>query len=121
MFWRKKKDDISLPGDDDHRDAYRIRPVDDRPIILKMAGYAFYVVNISGTGCCIRSHAFKEGADMAGTLTLPSEDMVFPVTVRVVSRERDLCRCEFSKISPSAQNIIHAYVLDIQKIQIRPS
>ena len=119
MFWQKKKVDVDLPGDDDHREAFRVRPVDDRPIILKIAGYTFYVVNISGTGCCIRSNGFKEGAEAVGTLTFPSEDVVFPVSVRVISRQRDLCRFEFSKISPAAQNIIHAYVLDIQKNKLR--
>ncbi len=120
MFWKKKKVDIELPGDSaDHRDAYRIRPSSDHPILLKAAGTSCYLVNISGTGCCFRSAAFKEKAVAAGTITIASDDVVFPVTIRVVTKQRDLCRCEFTKISPSAQEVIHAYVLDVQKKQIR--
>ncbi len=120
MFWRKKKNDLEFAGDDnDHRDAFRIRPDSGRPILLKAAGNSCYLVNISGTGCCFRSSNFKEGVTAAGTLTMASEDIVFPVTIRVVAKQRDICRCEFTKISASAQEMIHAYVLDVQKSQIR--
>ena len=121
MFWKRKKaSDIELPGEEDeHRTAFRIRPVSDKPIVLKVAGNSFYLVNVSGNGCCFRSTRFNEGATAAGTLTIPSDDMVFPVSIRVVSRQRDLCRCEFTKISEPAQEMIHAYVLEAQKKQIR--
>jgi len=121
LFWKRKKaSDIELPGDEEeHRTAFRIRPVSDKPIVLKVAGNSFYLVNVSGTGCCFRSTRFKEGNSAAGTLTIPSEDTVFPVSIHVVSRQRDLCRCEFSKISQPAQEMIHAYVLEVQKKQIR--
>lgn len=120
MFWRKKKADlVSLNDENDHREAYRIRPDSDRPILLKAAGNSAYLVNISGTGCCFRSSYFKEGAAASGTLTIASENVVFPVSFRVVSKQRDLCRCEFTKISAKAEELIHAYVLDVQKSQIR--
>lgn len=121
MFWKRKKaSDIELPGEaEDHREAYRIRPDNDRPIVLKVAGNSFYLVNISGTGCCFRCSRFNEGMTAAGTLTIPSEDVVFPVSVHIVSRQRDLCRCEFTRISVPAQEMIHAYVLEAQKKQIR--
>jgi len=120
LFWKKKKVDLELPGDDsDHREAFRIRPIADRPIILKLLGKSFYMVNISGTGCCIRTKSFKEGTVAAGTITIPSEDQVFPVSIRVVSLQRDLCRCEFVKISQQAQNLIHGYVLETQKSLLR--
>lgn len=121
MFWKRKKaSDIEIPGEaDEHRGAFRIRPVNNKPILLKLAGNSFHLVNISGNGCCFRSTRYKEGMVAAGTLTIPSDDVVFPVSIRIVSRQRDLCRCEFSKISPSAQDMIHAYVLEAQKNQLR--
>ena len=120
MFWKKKKINIELLGDDsDHREAFRIRPIADRPVILKVLGKSFFAVNISGTGCCFRSKSFQEGTVASGTITIPSEDQVFPVSIRVVSRQRDLCRCEFVRISQSAQNMIHSYVLELQKSLLR--
>ncbi|MBT3203241.1 MAG: PilZ domain-containing protein [Gammaproteobacteria bacterium] len=120
MFWKKKKVDFEIPDNNgDHREAFRIRPGGDRPILLKAGGTSAYLVNISGSGCCFRSGYFKVGVVVAGTLTITSDDLVFPVTVRVVTKQRDLCHCEFTKISSLAQEAIHAYVLDIQKLQIR--
>lgn len=120
MFWNKKKVDVEFPGDEkDNRAAFRIRPSSDRPILLKAAGNSCYLVNISGTGCSFRSSSFDEGALAAGTLTISSDNIVFPVTIRVVRKQRDRCHCEFTKISASAQEMLHAYVLDVQKNQIR--
>ena len=120
MFWKKKKVDIEFPDDvKDLRTAFRIRPSSDRPILLKAGGQSSYLVNVSGTGCSFRSGSFKLGMVAAGTLTISSENIVFPVTIRVVYKQRDLCHCEFTKISALAEEKIHAYVLDLQKSQIR--
>ena len=121
MFWRKKKKiDLQFPkGDSDNRAAFRVKPDPVRPIIISLAGNSYHVVNISGTGCCFRSHNFAEGHLAAGTLRIPSEDIIFPVTIRVVFRKRDLCHCEFTKISTKAEDAIHTYVLNVQKDSIR--
>ena len=121
MFWKKqKKIDIEFPEDrNDLRSAYRIKPEATRPVIVTLQGNSYHVVNISGTGCCFRSHNFAEGAQISGTIRIPSEDIIFPVTVEIVSIQRDLCRCAFSKISESAENAIHAYVLEVQKNKLR--
>lgn len=122
MFWRKKKVNIDLPDEKtDLRAAFRIRPGSDRPLVLKVAGQSYYLVNISGTGCSFRSSALKQGMIAAGTLTMTSENVVFPVSIKVVYKQRDMCHCEFTKISGSSEEILHAYVLDIQKRQIRKS
>lgn len=121
MFWKKKKIiDIEFPDDDkDLRAAYRVKPDQTRPIILSVAGNSYQIENISGTGCCFRSHKFAEGNQAAGTLKIPSEDIIFPVNIQVVSRQRDFCRCEFTKISKHAADAIHSYVLTVQKYLLR--
>jgi hypothetical protein len=120
FFKKKKKVDIEIPDENgDHRDAYRIKPEPTRPIILNLAGNSYHIVNISGTGCCFRSHNFPEGYQAPGTLRIPSDDIIFPVNVQVVSKQRDLCRCQFIKISARAEDAIHAYVLEVQKNSIR--
>ncbi len=120
FFKKKKKIDFVIPGDEqDFRGAYRIKPDPTRPIILNIAGNSYQVVNISGTGCCFRSHNYPQGYQATGTLKIPSEDLIFPLTVQVVSKQRDLCRCQFSKISQQAEDALHAYVLDVQKSKLR--
>lgn len=121
MFLRKKKKlDIEISGNSkDNRSAFRIKPDPTRPIILNLAGNSYHVVNISGTGCCFRSHNFPQGYQAAGTLRIPSDDIIFPVNVSVVSKQRDLCRCHFTKIDSKAEDVIHAYVLEVQKKSIR--
>ena len=121
MFWKKKKKiDLKFPEQDgDQRDAYRVKPDQLRPIILSVAGNSYHVVNISGSGCCFRSHNFPEGHLAAGTLRIPSEDLIFPVTIRVVYRKRDICHCEFTKISAQSADELHSYVLRVQKDSIR--
>ncbi len=120
MFWKKKKIDVELPSNRaDHREAFRIRPGSDRPVLLKAAGTSAYLLNISGTGCAFRSSSFKLDAKAVGTLTITSDDLVFPLSFRVISKQGDLCHCEFTKISSLAREAIHAYVLDMQKQLIR--
>lgn len=121
MFWKKKKKiDLEFPSDSsDHRSAFRVKPDQTNPIILSVAGNSYHVVNVSGTGCCFRSHSYPEGFTAPATLRIPGDDIIFPVSIRVVARQRDICRCEFSKISAKAEDSIHAYVLKVQKDAIR--
>ncbi len=121
MFWKKKQTfNIDLPEtDSDHRVAFRVKPDAKKPVVLTIAGSAYYAVNISGSGCCIRSYSLQPGYTASGTVKFPSEDAIFPITLVVKSRKNDLCHCEFTSISAAAQDIIHHYVLDIQKNQIR--
>jgi hypothetical protein len=122
LFWRRKPlIDVELPdsGADDHREAYRIKPDSERPIILNLVNNSYNLTNISGSGCCFRSHNYDVGFRSSGTLRIPSDDIIFPVTIRVVSKKQDLCHCEFEKISDRSADAIHAYVLEAQKSLLR--
>ncbi|MCH8104155.1 MAG: hypothetical protein IIC58_01425 [Proteobacteria bacterium] len=97
MFWKKKsKSNIQLEQEySDHRDAFRIAPDAAKPVIVTIKGDSFNALNISGTGICFRSHRFPEGTIIGATLRLPSEDRIFPITIEVVSKQGDMCRCSF--------------------------
>ena len=121
MFWKKKRT-VELALDERHGDnraAYRIAPDRSRPVILTIKGTSFHAVNISGSGVAFRSHNFTAGSSLAATIRLPSEDRIFPVVLQVVAKQRDLCRCAFADIHPEAQDLLHAYILDLQKRKIR--
>jgi hypothetical protein len=121
LFWKKKKTvDLEFPGEaNEHRKAFRVKTDQMSPIIISLAGNSYHVMNVSGTGCCFRSHNYPVGFTAPATLKIPNEDIIFPLTILVVSRQHNICRCEFTKISEKAQNSVHAYVLKVQKQAIR--
>ena len=121
MFWKKKKT-LELELDSrhsDHRAAYRIAPDRTKPVIISIKGNSFHALNISGTGIAFRSHNFSEGARIAATIRLPSEDRIFPVVLEIVAKQGDLCRCSFREIHEDAENLLHSYILELQKSKIR--
>jgi hypothetical protein len=121
LFWKKKKTiDVALdPKHNDNRAAYRIAPDSDRPVILTIAGQSFNALNISGNGAAFRAQDFEPGSRAAATIRLPGEERVFPVVLEVVSRQGDLCRCCFRDIHQDAENLLHSYILELQKSKIR--
>ena len=121
MFWRKKKSvDVSLDSRyADNRSAYRIAPDRAKPVIVTIMGNSFHAINISGTGVAFRSHNFPLGTRAHATIRLPSEDRIFPVVLEVVAKQNDLCRCCFREIHEDAENLLHSYILELQKRKIR--
>ncbi len=119
LFWKKKKKlDIALDArHSDNRAAYRIAPVSSNPVIITIKGNSFNALNISGTGIAFRSRSFAEGASIAATIRLPSEDRIFPVVLEVVARQNDLCRCSFTEIHEDAENLLHSYILAFAKAE----
>ena len=121
MFWKKKKtSDLGFDNEnEDSRLAFRVVPDAAKPIIVTVWGHAFKAVNISGTGVCIRTHNLPEGSVTPATIRLPSEDIVFPVTLEVMLKQGALCRCRFKSVNSGAVNLLHAYILELQKTKIR--
>ena len=121
MFWKKKKTtELHFESDaGEHRDAFRVIPDSGRPIIIAIGGNQHRVVNISGTGACVRSSIYPIGFKSSATVKLPSEDKIFTVKIDVVARQGDLCRMSFSNIHQDAEDLLHHYVLDVQKKKIR--
>ena len=52
-------------------------------------------------------------------MRLPSLDKIFPVNLEVVTVPKDFCRCHFADIHPAAENLLHIYILELQKEKIR--
>ena len=121
LFWKKKKIiDIAFDArHSDNRSAYRIAPDRTRPVIVSIMGNSFPALNISGTGVAFRAHNFSVGTGISATIRLPSEDRIFPVVLEVVAKKGDLCRCSFREIHEDAENLLHSYILELQKRKIR--
>lgn len=121
MFWKKKQTlDVKLESaHPDNRSAYRIAPDSSKPVIISIMGNSFQALNISGSGVAFRSHNFPAGTRAHATIRLPSEDRIFPVVLEVVAKQGDLCRCCFTEIHEDAENLLHSYILELQKRKIR--
>lgn len=121
MFWKKKKSiDVNIdPKHDDFRGAFRIAPDSSRPILLTIGGISYQALNVSGTGVCFRSNDFLPGTACTAMVRLPAEDFVFQVKLVVIANEHGMCRCSFVNIHEEAENLLHSYILDLQKEKIR--
>ena len=121
MFW-KKKERIEVELDSRHGDnraAYRIAPDEELPVILKIGGEEFKAQNISGTGVAFRCERLEQGSRSAAMVRVPTDKRIFPVVIEVVAKQGDLCRCRFRDINEQAENLLHAYILELQKRKIR--
>ena len=121
MFWKKKKNlDVALDARySDNRSAFRIAPDRDKPVIVSIMGNAINALNVSGNGLAFRSHSFPQGTRLHATIRLPSEDRIFPVIMEIVCKQNDLCRCNFVEVHEDAENLLHSYILNLQKRKIR--
>lgn len=121
MFWKsKKKIDLQVESKfSDNRAAFRIAPDKMKPVILTIHGNSYHALNISGTGVCFRSPNFPVGSKCTAMVRLPSKDRIFPVELEVVALQKDLCRCNFENIHQEAENLLHSYILELQKEKIR--
>lgn len=121
MFWKKKATiDVSLDArHSDNRAAYRIAPASERPVIITINDESYNALNISGTGIAFRCENLEVGSRTSAMIRLPSEDRVFPVVLEVVAKQKDLCRCSFRDIHQQAENLLHSYILGLQKLKIR--
>lgn len=121
MFWKKKKKiDLELDSSfEDNRDAFRVVLDKSSPVILTIEGNSYHALNVSGTGICFRSKRFPPGKKCTAMVRPPSLDKIFPVNLEVVTVQKDFCRCHFVDIHPEAEDLLHAYILELQKEKIR--
>jgi len=121
LFWKKKETiEVKLdPRHSDNRAAYRIAPDGERPVILTIDGEDFRALNISGSGVAFRSQRFEVGNRSTAMVRLPTDSRVFPVVLEVVAKQEDLCRCCFRDIHQEGENLLHSYILELQKLKIR--
>jgi hypothetical protein len=121
LFWKRKKTiEVALDArHNDNRAAYRIAPDSERPVTISIDDESYNALNISGTGIAFRSEKIEVGSRCSAMIRLPSEERVFPVVLEVVAKQDDLCRCSFREIHQQAENLLHSYILKLQKLKIR--
>ena len=112
--------DITVEATDTGREAYRVVPDPDDPIILQLDGKLCRVLGISATGFSISGDVVESGRRYAFTLDLPTSRRPLSGYVDVtVTRDRALLHCLFANLQADDVEAVHHYVLVRQKEAIR--
>ena len=73
MFWKKKnKPEKKFNVPEEARQAYRVVPDPENPILLNLEGISLEVVEISSGGLAFRNKGFQEGSSYKVDFILPT-------------------------------------------------
>ncbi len=124
MFWKKKaEEDIELKhikAPADSRQAYRINPTTDDPIIVHSVKESYEVMDISSGGLSVYSKTLKveNELDVEFSLPISLEKIVTRLKVLKLGK-KNVCHCQFISLSQDMEDKIHKYVLERQKEDLR--
>ncbi len=124
MFWKKKAEEedelkhIKVPPDS--RQAYRINPSEDDPILLYAGKDTYEVVDISSGGLSLLSDKLKVENEFDVSFTLPVTEDKINTRVKVLRLgKKKVCHCQFVGLPQEMEDKIHKYVLERQKEELR--
>jgi len=122
LFW-KKKDKPQTPkvkAPADNRQAYRINPTRDEPIILDIGNQTVDVVDISSGGLSFENKGFEKGQQFNVRFTLPLtlEEIEAKIEILRIGNE-NMAHCRFVDLPQDLEDTIHKYVLDRQKEELQ--
>ncbi len=125
MFWKKKnKQDLSpsrlINTPFDSRNAFRISPDPRDPVFIKIGNKKIIPIEISSTGFSFNGKSFKSKIIYPILLKLPNYPHVIEAKAKIISIDRRIiCHCTFIDLSEEIGNVIHRYILNRQKKEIR--
>lgn len=126
MFWKKKKpDDTAIfTAQDNQRQAFRYTFRENDALTVQFKDQSVGLINISATGLCFRNRNFSENDTDLIEFELDIPNYIGNTTVAVWVRileidENNVCRCMFQDCSDAQQNLIHKYLLEKQKTDLR--
>ncbi len=122
MFWKKKKPvtDTIIYESGDKRQAYRYEFKPEQQLEVEFKGRTVRVINISAGGMAFKNNGFQQfDADFIKfDLDIPnfSGNTTFFAGLRILKiSENDTCHCIFEQCSLDQHELIHKYVLEMQK------
>jgi hypothetical protein len=127
LFWKKKTDEdkesksklFHLPKED-KRQAFRIAPDPNDPILVHLADKKVKVMEISSGGISFLDQGLKSKAVYPVSFTLPITGALVKAKLRVLRVNRKgICQCRFVALDEKTENEIHRYVLARQKEILR--
>jgi len=122
LFWKKKKPatDTIIHDSKDQRQSYRYEFTDDKAIEITFLEKKVSLLNISAGGMAFKNQGFKQfDFDFIKfTLNIPNftGDNTFFAGLRILKISPEgVCHCIFEQCSLDQHELIHKYVLEMQK------
>ncbi|MBU1341364.1 MAG: PilZ domain-containing protein [Proteobacteria bacterium] len=122
MFWKKKnpETDVIRNASDEQRKSYRYDFKDNEGFEIDFKEKKVWVLNISAGGIAFSNQGFKQfDFDFIKfTLDIPNfiGDSSFFAGLRILKIDKnDVCHCIFEQCSLEQHELIHKYVLEMQK------
>lgn len=122
MFWKKKPPtDMKLFSYDSEcrREYARVQPLETEPLSAVIGGKKAAVVDIGAGGLAFECGGFNSGDRLDVVIELPGEKGVAGIIEILDSDESGGCHARFVQISEDMVELIHRYVLDVQKKRAR--
>jgi hypothetical protein len=120
LFWKKKnKPEKKFKAPEEARQAYRVVPDPENPILLNLEGISLEVVEISSGGLAFRNKGFQEGSSYKVDFILPTGGGIKTQIKILRIDEDDICRCNFIDLDIDSEDSLHHYVLVRQKEDLR--
>ncbi len=126
MFWKKMKtttDAIELMEEADQREAFRYVFKGDRHLSMIFKEKSVQILDISAGGIAFKGEGFRRyDADQISLfLNIPNYrgDATFSARLRILNiTDNGICHCIFEKCTIEKYEMIHKYVLEMQKNEI---
>jgi hypothetical protein len=122
LFWKKKKPetDIIRYDSDDLRHAFRYHFKEGRGFPVTFKGKEVFVLNISAKGLAFENQGFqlRDRDAIRFVLDVPNYrgNTLVSAGLRILTiDEESVCHCVFEDCSPEQDELLHKYVLEMQK------
>ena len=116
MFWKKKnKQEEKLKAPKEARQAYRVSPDTENPLLLSLEGQSLEILEISSGGLAFKNKGFKAENTYKVDFVLPTGGAINTHIKILRIDEEETCRCNFVNLDTKSEDALHRYVLVRQK------
>lgn len=127
MFWKKKSpiiEPIDPMDTEDQRETFRYVFTKNKSLSMVFKQKPVTILNISAGGMAFTNNGFKqyEADQVTLFLAIPNfrGDSRFPALVRILNITKNgTCNCIFENLTIEEYEIIHKYVLEMQKMDLK--
>ena len=120
MFWKKKnKQEKKLKPPEEARQAYRVTPDPEYPLLLNLGGDSLEILEISSGGLAFKNQELKAGSSHMIDFVLPTGGHIKTKLKILRIDEESICRGNFIDLDSHSEDSIHRYVLVRQKDDLR--
>ncbi len=124
MFWRRKKrsSEICSIETKDRRESFRVSPLKGEPVKFSKGNHDHdvQIIDIGAKGISFKYHNQKPGDIININFDLPGQDKTIITKLKIMLIDKkNVCHGSFPEISEESVEMIHKYMLDVQKKEIK--